>query len=274
MTGATGNVGRQVVRQLADAGVAARALTRRPGAVFPPGTEVVAGDQFSPEAVRAATDGADAAFLVWPSPDARAARAVVEVMAARVGRIVFLSSGAVDDRLAEQVQPIARYHAEVERAITGAGVEWTFLRAHGFAANTLHWAPQIRAGDVVRGAYGRAAATLVHEADLAAVAVRALLDGTHHGRKYEVTGPELLTNIERVRAIGEAIGRPLRWQEVSRAEARARHWLPASLVDVVLDVEAAMVDHPFPPTSAVAEVTSAPARTFREWLADHREDFR
>lgn len=73
----------------------------------------------------------------------------------------------------EQDHPIGRAHAIVEQPITESTLEWTFLRPGGFATNTLEWAPQIRAGNVVRGAYGAASVALLHEADIAAVAVRA-----------------------------------------------------------------------------------------------------
>ncbi len=274
VTGATGNVGGQLVRQLLETGVTPRALTRGTTG-FPDGVEVVRGDQFTPDTVRAASDGVDAVFLVWPSTDTEVAEQVVGAIAANAPRIVFLSSGAVDDDVAEQHNFIGRYHSEVEQAIVRSGVRWTFLRPHGFAANTLGWADQVRAGDVVRGAYGQAASTLVHEADIAAVARLALTEEGHDGRKYVLTGPELLTRAEQVHAIGEAIGRPLRWEEVPPEDDLSfRHLLPESVARSVVAALGALVNRPAPPTSTVQEVTSVPARTFRDWLADHRDDFR
>nr|WP_197289828.1 NAD(P)H-binding protein [Saccharothrix sp. NRRL B-16348] len=274
VTGATGNVGAQVVRQLVAAGVAPRALSRRADAGLPDGVEVVRGHHFDPATLAAALVGVDRVFLVWPAFTADAADAVAEVIGAR--RVVLLSSGAVVDGVEEQPHPIGRYHAEVERAVARAGAEWTFLRPHGFAANTRAWAPEIRAGDVVRGAYGQAASTLIHEADIAAVAVRALTTTGHAGAAYELTGPEVLTRVEQVGVIGEALGRPLRWEELSREEERERSlsWLPASVVDSVLDGQAELVHRPLPPTTTVEEVTGTPARPFREWVADHVDDFR
>ena len=274
VTGATGNVGAQVVRQLSAAGVVPRALSRRSDAGLPAGVEVVRGHQFDPAALGAALVGVDRVFLVWPAFTAGAAEEVAEAIGPR--RVVLLSSGAVVDGVEEQPHPIGRFHAEVERAIRRAGAEWTFLRPHGFATNTRAWAPEIRAGDVVRGAYGRAASTLIHEADIAAVAVRALTATGHAGASYELTGPEVLTKVEQVRVIGEALGRPLRWEELSREEERARSlsWLPEAVVDAVLDGQAEMVHRPSAPTTAVEEVTGTPARPFREWVADHVDDFR
>ncbi|WP_238412935.1 SDR family oxidoreductase [Saccharothrix deserti] len=176
------------------------------------------GHQFDPAALESALDGIGSVFLVWPSFTEGAAEAVAEVIGAR--RVVVLSSGSVVDGVEEQPHPIGQFHAEVEEAVVRAGAEWTFLRPHGFATNTLNWAAEIRSGDVVRGAYGRSASTLVHEADIAAVAVRALTEDGHVGAKYELTGPEVLTKVEQVHAIGEAIGTPAP-AEASRMEVPA-----------------------------------------------------
>jgi len=146
-----------------------------------------------------ALHGVEAVFLMWPLPTAAPALSVLDVVREHARRIVFLSSGAVRDDLDEQAEPIGRLHAEVERAIERSGMEWTFLRPHGFARNTVSWAPQIRAGDVVRGAYGAAAMTLLHEVDVASVAARALIDNGHAGRRHVLTGPQILTQVEQVR---------------------------------------------------------------------------
>jgi uncharacterized protein YbjT (DUF2867 family) len=141
--------------------------------------------------------------------------------------------------------------------------------------NALWWAGQIRAGDEVRGAQGDLAMAMLHEADIAAVAVRSLLDG-RVGVTYELTGPEALTQAEQVRIIGDVLGRPLRWVELPRAEARTQllvDGLPESFVDALLDTYAVMPRRP-EVTTTVAEVTGRPARTFARWVADHAEDFR
>ena len=67
------------------------------------------------------------------------------------------------------------------------------------AANALAWVPQIRRGGVVRGAYPGAVTSTVDERDVAAVAVRALLGPEHAGRTYLLTGPEPLTQRDKVR---------------------------------------------------------------------------
>ncbi|MFI6167765.1 SDR family oxidoreductase [Nocardia sp. NPDC051052] len=273
--GATGHVGGQVVSQLAASGTAVRAFARKPEAAsFPAGVEVVPGDLTAPETLVPALDGVDAVYLTWPMLSADKAIQVVDVIAEHARRLVLLSSGAVRDDLEEQSNPIGKAHAAIERPIRNSGLEWTFLRPYGFATNTLEWAPQIRAGNVVRGAYGAASMTLLHEADIAAVAVRALTTDAHIGARYELTGPAPLSRIEQVAAIGAALGRPLVWEELTRVQARQQmDWLPAEFADFVLDGLAAMVDTPGQPTSTVQEVTGSPARGYAQWAADHAADF-
>lgn len=273
--GATGHVGGQVVSQLADTGVGVRALARTPAtASLPAGVEVVPGDLTAPETLIPALDGVHAVYLTWPMLPGAAANSVIEVIAEHTHRIVLLSSGAVRDDVAEQGNPIGRAHALVEQPIRDSGLEWTFLRPYGFATNTLEWVPQIRAGDVVRGAYGAASSTLLHEADIAAVAVLALTTDKHVGARYELSGPTSLSRAEQVATIGAAIGRPLIWEEITPAQAKAQmHWVSPEFADFILDGLAAMVDTPGQPTATIQEVTGAPARGYAQWAADHAADF-
>ena len=123
-------------------------------------------------------------------------------------RIVFLSSSAIQDELPVQTNPIGKVHLEIEEEIKKTGLEWTFLRPGAFAANALTWwAPQLRSGDVVRWPYAAAAWAPIHERDIAAVAVRALTEDGHAGKKYSLTGGEVLTQAEQLHTIGEATGR-------------------------------------------------------------------
>jgi len=212
VTGATGNVGRQVVSQLVGTRAALRALARDPdSAGLPDGIEVVRGDLSDPGTLEACLDGVDTVFLVWPFLTAEAAPAVLEVAAKHARRIVYLSSMGVRDDLEEQADPINQFHADLERLIEESGLERTFLRSHTFATNALWWAPQIRADGVVREPYGAAARPVTHERNIAAVAARVLTSDGHGGATYRLTGPQVLTQVEQVHIIGEAIGRALRF---------------------------------------------------------------
>ncbi|MCI4064229.1 NAD(P)H-binding protein [Micromonospora sp. R77] len=275
VTGATGTVGRQVVSLLVAGGEKVRAVSRNPAtAGLPPGVEVVAADLADPASLAPHLVGVDAVFLIWPFTDPAVARTtapeVARVIADRVPRIVYLSApGAAD-------QPES-FWALVERAVEASGAEWTFLRPVGFAANTLMWADQIRAGDVVRWPYGRAARSLVHERDLAEVAVAALTSDGHAGARYVLSGPTTLTQQEQVHAIGRVLGRELRWSEMPLDEARqmlAAAFGDPAFAEVALAGWAAFVDRPEQVTDTVEQVTGHPARSYPEWVADRADAFR
>jgi NAD(P)-dependent dehydrogenase (short-subunit alcohol dehydrogenase family) len=276
VTGATGNVGGQVAAQLLNTGVTVRAFARNPkSSGLPSGIEAVYGDFTKPETLGSALREVDAVFLMWPLLTTDSAHAIVRAMAKRARRIVFLSSSAVRDDVDQQSNPIGQIHADVEGLIESSGLEWTFLRPGGFAANALWWAPQIRKEGVVHWPYGAAARSLIHERDIAAVAVRALVGDGHAGKRYRLSGPRAQTQIEQVKIIGDTIGRPLRFEEISPEDARKQLFpgMPSALVDVILDAYAELVSNPEPISGAVEEITGMPARTFREWAIDHAMDF-
>ena len=145
-----------------------------------------------------------------------------------------------------------------------------------FASNAIGWwAPQLQVGDVVRWPYGAVETAPIDERDIAAVAVRALIEEGHVGRDYVVTGPESLSQADQVRAIGRAIGRPLRFHELSPDEFRRETAgvFPERVADMLLAAWGAAAGIPAYVTSTVAEVTGTPARTFAEWAATHAGAF-
>jgi uncharacterized protein YbjT (DUF2867 family) len=278
--GATGRAGRQVVSQLPATGVRVRALARNPHtAALPPYVDVVRGDLTLPETLDECLDGIDAVFLVWTAPPATVAPAL-ERIAKQARRIVFLSSPyktAHPFFQRPQPNPITALHTEIERLIETSGRQWTFLRPGMFAANALWWwAPQIRAGDVVRWPHLAAPTAPIDERDIAAVAVRALCEDGHAGAEYVLTGPQSLSQFEQISTIGGAIGRSLRIEEMSPEDARDELLtvFPAFVVKMLLDAWAGAIGQPALVTSTVAEITGAPARTFRDWAADHAAEFR
>ncbi len=277
VTGASGNIGREVVAQLRASGLPVRALSRNPqSGNLPYGVDVVRGDLVVPETLDRALDDVDAVFLVWVAPLAPAADAIARI-ASRAERIVFLSAPIrTNHPFFQQPNALRHVHAGVEDLIEKSGRRWTMLRPGPFALNCRNWwAPQIRTGDVVRWFHGAAQTAPVHERDIAAVAVRALCEERHDARDYVLTGPESLTQREQVAIIGRSIGRPLTFDEVSPETARREviaTW-PTAVADMLLSAYAAAVDRPALVTSVIEEVTGTPARTFQEWATDHAADF-
>ena len=273
--GAPGNVGRHVVSQLPATGVRVRALVRNPRtACLPPHVEMVRGDLTLPETLDECLDGVDAVFLVWTAPPAAVAPAL-ERIAKHARRIVFLSAPLKTAHpYFQQPNAMRLLGEQIERLIETSGLQWTFLRPGMLASNALlWWAPQIRAGDVVRWPYLAAPTAPIDERDIAAVAVHALCEDGHAGAEYVLTGPQSLSQFEQISTIGGVIGRSLRIEEMSPDEAR-REWPASPAVNMLLDAWAAALGQPAFVTSTVAEITGAPARTFRDWAMDHAAEFR
>jgi uncharacterized protein YbjT (DUF2867 family) len=276
--GATGTVGRKVIDQLIAANVSVRALTRNPdSANLPAQVEIVSGDLTIPDTLDRPLDDVDAAFLVWTAPATAFAPALARI-AKHIPRVVFLSSPhQTAHPFFQQPNPVATMHAEIERLINASGLQWTFLRPGMFAANSLFWwAPQIHADSVVRWPYAEAPTAPIHERDIAAVAARILCEDGHGGKDYALTGPQSLSQFEQVMIIGDVIGRSLRFEEIPPEEARREllTMMPLPVIDMLLNAWAAAIGRPAYVTSAVADITGTPARTFRDWAIDHAAEFR
>jgi uncharacterized protein YbjT (DUF2867 family) len=267
-----------VVDELLDAGVPVRALTRRTAtAGLPAAVEVVAGDLTVPESLEPALQGVGAVFLLWTAPPGTAP-AVVERIASHTRRVVFLSSPhKTPHPFFQQPNPMARFHADLERLIAAAGIESTIVRPGMFASNVLFWwGSAIRDGDVVRWPCAAAETAPIDERDIAAVAARALCEDGHTGGDYVLTGPESLSQAEQVHVVGDVLGRPIRLEELSPDEFRretAGRW-PGPVVDMLLAAWGAAIGRPAFVTSTVADIVGSPARPFRQWVADHADAFR
>jgi uncharacterized protein YbjT (DUF2867 family) len=276
--GGTGTVGRQVVSQLVARGAQVRAMARNPGAArLPQQVAVVRGDLTLPETLDACLDGIDTVFLVWTARPAAVVPALGRI-AKRARRIVFLSAPIKTAHpLFQQPSPLRPMVEQIERLIETSGLAWTILRPGMFAANALSWwAPQIRAGDVVRWPHLSAPTAPIDERDIAAVAVRALCEDGHGGAEYVLTGPESSTQLEQISTIGRVIGRALRIEEISPDEARRElpPAMPLAIVNMLLNAWAAALGQPAFVTSTVADITGTPARAFVDWATDHSAEFR
>ncbi len=273
VTGATGKVGRHVVDGLLEAGAEVRALSRDPErARLPPEVRVLPGDPTDSTALADAAAGADVALLVWIGFDATGAEGPVAMLGERVPHVVQLSAadlttggGSVQQGVWADVESLVEQHAE----------HHTFVRAGGFAANTLGWAEQLAGSDTVRLPHPLATRSLVHERDIAAVIVRAMLDPAHHDRAYAVTGPDALTQAQQVATIGRVLGRDLEVAEQPHEEALAElaGVMGPEFARQSLGYWASLVATPEAVSPDVERVLGRPALTYERWVQDHRADF-
>lgn len=276
VTGATGTVGREVLRGL-PAGLPVRVLVREPERVAgAAGTvEVVRGDYDDPQSVARALTGVERLFLVTSrvgrNDDERILRAA---RAAGVRHVVKVSAAAVEDDRAHDL--ITRWQRENERLLRASGMEWTLLRPRSFMSNTLSWAVSIRGDGVVRALYGGSANSCVDPRDIAEVGVRALTEAGHQGRAYTLTGPEALTAAQQTAQLSDLLGRPLRFEDLEPGQARAvlgaRHAAP--LVEALLQsAERQREGAKAGVEKTVEEVCGRPARSYRAWAREHLTAF-
>jgi uncharacterized protein YbjT (DUF2867 family) len=276
VTGATGNVGRPLVGHLLAEGVQVRALTRNPGAAeFPPGVVVAGGDYAAPGVLAEAVLGADAVFVNIGALREHAGELIAAARRASVSKIVMLSSIAVRDE-GDQLLSLGRQHKAVEDAVKATGADWTILRCSGFATNTLTWAASVRAEGVVRFPYGQAAVALIAEWDVAAAATLVLLDSGHAGQTYVLTGAESLTQIQQAEAIGTAIGRPVRFEELTPEQFRqfgTQHF-PAPVVEDLLKSLSSYVGQTARTTTDLEKIIGRPATSYAQWAVGHADAYR
>jgi uncharacterized protein YbjT (DUF2867 family) len=263
VTGATGNVGAEVVRALAGADEKVRALTRSDTtSALPSGVQAVAGDLNRPDSLSAALAGVRGVFLLPGYEDMEGILA--EVRSAEVERVVLLSGSSA--ATGDTSNAVSAYMIRSEDAVRASGVPFTILRPYGFMSNALRWLDQLKAGDVVREPFANVAVAMIDPYDLAAVAATALLSDGHEGRSYVLSGPEALLPADRVRILGAALGRDLRLEALSDDEARAQMTaqMPVEYVDAFFDfyVDGALDESQVQPT--VADVLGREPRTFEQ----------
>jgi uncharacterized protein YbjT (DUF2867 family) len=272
VTGASGRVGRCVVEQLGDVNADIRVSGRSPGALG--AADAVYADLTEPETLPAALAGVSKVFL-YAVPDG-VAGFLAAAEKAGVEQIVLLSSQTVVEAIPER-RPIMDMHRAVEEAIAATGIPYTFLRPENFATNILMWGwpEMIRADGVLRFPYPESHSDAIHEADIAAVAVKALTEPGHEGKSYFLTGPESITQREQLEIIGEAVGKPVRYEELTDAQAREalKPIVPGWVMDAVVGYWAHTDGVPAPITDEVLRVTGAAPRSFKQWAADHVADF-
>jgi uncharacterized protein YbjT (DUF2867 family) len=224
VTGATGSIGEDLVRMLADAGAPFRVMCHRPeqvAAFTARGVDATAGDFTDAGSLRAALDGCDQLFLlppVTPDLDAHARAAVDAASAAGVRHVVKVTASDADPG---SPVPWAAAHARADRHLRDSDLAWTLLRATAFMDNLAQTAPLVRRG-LLPGTSRDGATTWVATTDIAAAAARVLLDPTtqggaaEQGRDHLLTGTEPLSYPDVARVMSAELGHRVRYLHLPR----------------------------------------------------------
>lgn len=233
VTGATGNVGRALVRTLTEAQVPVTAVSRHiTDADAAPEVRAVAADLAEPAGLRGAFEGAEALFLLVAGQDPQSILGVAK--AAGIRRVVLLSSQGAGTR------PEAYGHPRLfEAAVRESGLDWTVLRSGGMDGNAFAWAESIRTRREAAAPFGDVGLPFIDPDDVAAVAAAVLRDqAPHQGATYTLTGPAPTTPLERAAAIAAALGEPVRFTEQTREEAHEQmaRFMPLPVVEGTLAI--------------------------------------
>ncbi|MEU7879720.1 SDR family oxidoreductase [Microbispora bryophytorum] len=270
VTGATGRIGRALVRELDARNAEFRILVRDPAraADLPASAERVLADLDDPSTLTPAFHGIDRLFLLTPGIGVdQAVNAVTAARDSGVRHIVLLSSIWA---FGDPVPAMGRWHHEREQLLRASGIPATILRPGGFMTNALEWGPSIREEGVVLDAIGPGRSAPIDPADIAAVAALVLTESGHEGQTYTLTGDETLTIAEQVQIIAATIGRRIEVRTAATPEeivrSRYPNGAPKPLADAVLEAAALMrADTTGVRTDTVRHLLGRRPRTFSDW---------
>jgi uncharacterized protein YbjT (DUF2867 family) len=271
VTGATGNVGRTLVRTLATAGHAVTAVSRHiQDTDVPAGVRAVAADLGTPGDLEAALQGAKALFLLVAGDDPTGV--LDKAKAAGVTRVVLVSSQGVGTRPGGAYAHAAGF----EQAVAASGLEYTILRSGGLDSNAFAWVEPIRAQRIAPAPFAEVALPFVDPDDVAAVAAAVLTEDGHASATYVLTGPAPTTPRQRAAAIAEAIGAPVAFVEMTREEAQAQmaRFMPPKVIEGTLAILSEPTAEEQTVSPDVERILGRPAAPFSAWATRNAPAFR
>jgi (4-alkanoyl-5-oxo-2,5-dihydrofuran-3-yl)methyl phosphate reductase len=276
VTGATGNVGSEVVAQLIAAGCRVRGLTRDPlkAARWNDRAETAIGYFRDPESIARACAGVRSVLLIAAGADvAPLSKLLDATRLSGAPRIIFIS-GSVADWPNSEIGALFR---DREGVVRNCGLPFTVLRPCDFMSNAYQWTNTIKRRGVVYNVLGSAKSALIAPEDVAAVAVKCLTTGEFDGQTLMLTGSEALSVPEQAEILSQTLRTPIRCIEVSVAQA-VDSLIQSGMSEVAARYageiyererrgEAEKLAQQF------ATITGKTPRTFREWAQEHMEKF-
>ncbi len=220
VTGATGKVGSEIVKQLAAQHVAVRAGAHHPDKTkAPAGVEMAHFDYTDAASIKAALEGVEGLFFMSPPPQVgndHTAQTVVDLAKqAGVKHIVKLSASGVENNDATPLRAD-------EKIVEASGIPYTHLRPTFFNQNfSTGQAESIKNGAIYLPA-GDGKTGFIDTRDIAAVAVTVFTNPAKHANQaYTLTGTQALDHYEVVEIISKATGKDIKYVAMSDEEYRA-----------------------------------------------------
>ncbi len=280
ITGATGNVGTEVIKKLSEGKQPIRAFVRnrtQARHITQPGVELVEGDFAKPKTFARALDGVESVFLLTPSTaeaEQEQCDFVDAAQKSKVKHIVKLSQLGATSNASGRFQ---RYHGAVENYITKSKIPHTFLRPNLFMQGLLNFRPTIASQGVFFSPVSHARISVVDVRDIGAVAAKTLMEPKHEGKAYVLTGPETLTHAEMAEQLSQAVGKPIKHVEVSpevMKEALLKNGVQAWQAEgVVEDYERYRKGEGEHVTAAIQDITGYEATYFAQFALDNAARF-
>jgi uncharacterized protein YbjT (DUF2867 family) len=280
VTGATGHIGSELVRLLAEQGAPARALVHSPDKAAPIqrlGLESALGDYEQPDTLDAAMKDCDQLFLLSPPSPRQPQQEQHVIDAARRAGVGHVVKQSVPWAGPDAPVEFSRWHGQVEEHLAQSGLAYTLLRPSSFMQNFLMSAQQVADQGVLYGMFGEGRVAFIDTRDIAAVAAELLTSPGRQGASYTLTGPEALSAAEVAERLSAATGRQVSSVDLGAdafRQALAGAGMPGWLVDGVVEGNTMLAaDHGAAVTDEVARLTGRPPRTFAQFAADHRVAF-
>ncbi|MDF2742070.1 MAG: azoreductase [Actinomycetia bacterium] len=280
VTGATGRVGSELVRLLAEQGAPARALVHSPDKAAPIqhlGLETALGDFEQPDTLDVAMKGCDQLFLLAPPTPRQPQQEQHVIDAARRAGVGHVVKQSVPWAGADAPVVFSRWHGQVEEHLAQSHLAYTLLRPTSFMQNFLMSAQQVADQGVLYGMFGEGRVAFIDARDIAAVAAELLTSPGHQGASYTLTGPEALSAAEVAERLSAATGRQVSSVDLGAdafRQALAGAGMPGWMVDGVVEGNTMLAaGHGATVTDEVARLTGRPPRAFAQFAADHRVAF-
>jgi uncharacterized protein YbjT (DUF2867 family) len=290
VTGATGNVGNEIVRQLSaiatkDSNVKVKAGVRsiKNGDKLEEKTELVEIDYTKPESLSKALEGIDDLFLLTPFQSDMvelSSNLVSEATkAGTIGHILKLSVMGADSD--PGITP-SRLHRQAEKIIEQSGIPFTFLRPNFFMQNFVNFfSNSIKSEGAFYLPAGDGKASFVDIRDIASVAVKILTDnqnGKYDGKAYNITGSEALTYRDTAEILSKEVSKRISYVNISEDDARKGlkemgmdNWFIDSMMELFTISRAGYLSSISP---AVQELTGKKPITFSQFAKDYAGSFK